>query len=436
MPKPSILFINRVYMPDRGASGRMLRDLAQGFASQGWDVSVLTTGRRSGQEKDGEVTLHRVKAKIGRKTMFAYFNAWTRLLIKGMRLPRHDLVVTMTDPPMLVVAGAMIASRKKSQHLHWCQDLYPELLPVLGYDLPEWANEFLTKLSRRAMKKCERVIVVGRCMARALIHRGLDARTISVIPNWPDRELADGYEAAAETPTMHPMMQSPPGKAPQNLFRDANDMKFRVLYAGTLGRAHPVETVLGAAQILQKTHRDIEFVFVGNGPQFERLAAERVRRGLDNIKLLPWQPNSSLRALMQSGDVHLVTMRHDAAGLLVPCKLYSALAAGRPCILVGPEHSEAGKVLLDFNAGTVVPQGDAQLLAATIQRFREDGEVWFAAQYGSSQAGSLFLAAESIRAWVERAQSVLGPAPKMPVKASVAIAQAKAAADTRSDRAA
>ncbi len=352
--------------------------------------------------------VRRLGAPAVKKTIISYAATGLKLMAAALRMPRHDLVVTMTDPPLLVVAGAIVAKRRKSRHIHWCQDVYPELLPVLGYELPESVTSLLAKVTRHAMKKCDRVIVIGRCMARGLMHRGLDSRLLTVIPNWPDPELAKdrpSSESAGHMQVTRPMNVKPP----ESLFRDSCDMKFRVLYAGTLGRAHPVETVLGAAHILQQSHPDIEFVFVGNGPQFERLAAERARRRLENIRLLPWQPADRLRQLMDSGDVHLITMRHEAAGLLVPCKIYAAMAARRPAILVGPEHGEAARLLLDFNAGTVVPQGEPAQLAEAVCRYREDSGVWFAAQEGARRAGEIFLPEESIRAWIERARSVLGP---------------------------
>ena len=374
MRKPSVLFINRVYPSDPGATGRMLRDLAAGFSMDGWDVTVLATGDGKADGPDGAVKIVRTGSAMRRKGALGYLKCWGELMLAGLRLPAHDLVVTMTDPPLLVNAGGIIAKRKKSRHIHWCQDLYPELLPVLGYEFPETLINFLARSTRKAMKKCDRVIVIGRCMARALIHRGLDSRTLSVIPNWPDRELVE---------TRHPDNGSLPMIRPMNarpadaLFRDAVDMKFRVLYAGTLGRAHPVDTVLDAAEILARTNPDIEFVFAGNSGGYEALAAERARRGLENIKLLPRQPSARLRQLMESGDVHLVTMNPDAAGLLVPCKIYAALAASRPCILVGPEHGEAGRVLIDFGAGAVVPQGEAEQLARVVRQFREDSQFWY-----------------------------------------------------------
>jgi glycosyltransferase involved in cell wall biosynthesis len=249
-------------------------------------------------------------------------------------------------------------------------------------------------------------------MARNLIHRGMDSRQITVIPNWPDSELVDTRPPAHEPlPMIRPMNTRPP----EAMFKDAIDMKFRVLYAGTLGRAHPVDTVLDAAALLQQTHPDVEFVFVGNGPRYAELAAERGRRGLDNVKLLPWQPISRLRPLMESGDVHLITMNPDAAGLLVPSKMYAALAANRPCILVGPEHSEIGRVLNDFGAGAVVAPGDAAFLAHVVRCFREDSQLWYDGREGAAKAGELFKPSESIKLWIERARAVVGlraPAPE------------------------
>lgn len=118
---------------------------------------------------------------------------------------------------------------------------------------------------------------------------------------------------------------------------------------------------------------------------------------------------------MESGDVHLITMKEDAAGLLVPSKLYSALAVGRPCIFVGPQTSEAARIITDFRAGSVVPQGQAQLLAKTILAYRMSGDAWFAAQTGATRAGQIFVPDESIRAWIDRARAVA----KIPVRTAV-----------------
>lgn len=397
MSKPSVLMFNRVYPPVRGATGRMMRDLARVLAADGWHVTVVTTGAKAGKERDGDVRILRVKASARPRHILSYGFIWIKMLLAGLRLKRRDLVITMTDPPLLAVAGQMVARLRRSRHIHWCQDLYPDLLPALGVDAPDFIMKRLRRLSLNALRGADKVVVIGRCMARRLIRNGVEAARISVIPNWPDRDLV----------------------APQRRLRPANNNavhkelfansgpKFRVLYAGTIGKAHPLETIIEAARILNGPHPEIEFVFVGEGHGFEKLVRARERQGLDNIRLIPWQPVSRLRDLMESGDLHLISMAHEAMGMLVPCKLYSALAVGRPVVFLGPPHGEAGRTIAEFKAGAVVPQGHGEALADTILRYRMDGDAWFSAHEGAMAAGRVFLPDEAIAAWVRRARAVL-----------------------------
>lgn len=399
-----MVFFNRVYPPVRGATGRMLRDLAHGFAKDGWDVTVVTVGPQRRKERDGGVRVIRLGGGGGRKNLFFYTIVWLRMFFTGLSLPRHDLIVTMTDPPLFVMAGRMLARIKKTRHMNWCQDLYPDLLPTLGIRLPRGLMQWLKVASRRSMKSCDKVVVIGRCMAKHLTHGGLDPRRIAVIPNWPDAELSNPSDTV---PQASKILNVENARPYSQLFKDT-DPKFRILYAGNMGRAHPVQTILDAAGLLALQYPDIEFVFVGEGPAFDRLSQERAKRGLENIRFLPWQPASRLRELMESGDVHLITVSQDAAGLLVPCKLYASLAVGRPCIMVGPQESEAARVITDFHAGHVVPQGEAAELAGVIASYRMDGERWFKAHEGAARAGSIFLPEESIKAWIERARDIAG----------------------------
>jgi colanic acid biosynthesis glycosyl transferase WcaI len=409
MRRPSILFINRVYPPSAGATGRVLRDLAKAFAREGWHVTVITSGPRAGKSRDGGIRIVRVKGPVRPRGIFSYAIVWVKMLIAALRFPATNLVVTLTDPPMLVTAGRIIQRVKKNRHIHWCHDLYPDIFPALNVRLPGFIMKPLKKLSRGSMRQCDKTIVIGRCMAKHLSYNGVDPRHITVIPNWPDNELVKPAESFTGAPhAANANVQINGAKAYDELVKDQSP-KFRVLYAGNIGRAHPLQTILDAAQILDKDHREIEFIFVGDGPRFDEIAKERARRGLHNIRLLPFQPHTRLRQVMESGDVHLVSMSDDAAGMLVPSKIYAALAVARPCIFIGPAQSEAAKVITDFHAGAVVAQGDAQALAERIRHYRMNGEDWFAAHTGAQAAGKIFVPSEAINAWIERAWAVVEP---------------------------
>jgi colanic acid biosynthesis glycosyl transferase WcaI len=399
MTTPSVLFINRVYPPVRGASGRVLRDMAQSFAAEGWKVTVLTTGPVPGRENDGQVLVRRVRGPEHIKGGAGYLWIWVKLLFAALRIARRDLVISMTDPPMQVVIGRLYAWTKGAHHIHWCQDLYPDLLPSLGIRLSGPVMNWLKKLSRRSMKSCDRVIVIGRCMARQLSHTGVESTRVTFIPNWPDFEVLDASACAPRMP-----VDAPPPET-KELLRDETP-KFRVLYAGSIGRAHPMKTILEAAALLDD-HPEIEFVFAGDSPGHERLARERDKKGLQNIKLIPFQPIDRLRALLESGDIHLVSLREQAAGMMVPCKFYSSMAAGRPCIFIGPEETEIARVLEECGAGSVVLQGDAEGLRDAILSYRQNSDKWFAAQEGAVRAGRIFVPQESIPAFLRRARDVV-----------------------------
>lgn len=410
MQKPTVLFINRTYPPGKGATGRVLRDLAQAFARDGWAVTVLTTGIETEVIMDGTVKVKKIAAKSG-KTPVRYAMVWIKLLLAALMMPKYRMVVTLTDPPLLVALGRIVARVKKSSHIHWCQDLYPDILPALGMNLPLWVMDKLRRITRQSMKSCDRVVVVGRCMARHLAHTGFDMSKVSIIPNWPDYELtpaakmrvSKNAQSGAKTKAVvsgRDIFNSRP------FFLDESP-KFRVLYSGNLGRAHPISTIIDAAAILQETNPEIEFVFVGDGAGFEQVAQARSKRSLDNIRLLPPQPLSRLKDLMEGGDVHLISMKHEVLGMLVPSKLYAALAAGRPCLFIGPEKSETAKVIHEFGAGTVIPQGQHRRLAEEILKFRNDGNAWFSAQNGALKASEQFVPANSFSSWIKGARETI-----------------------------
>lgn len=404
MRRPTILFMNRVYPPVRGATGRILQDLAVAFAREGWHVTVISSGPKAGEERRDGVRILRVKGAVRPKGSFSYFWIWLKMLFLALRLKGRHIIVTMTDPPLLIIVGQIVAKIKRCRHINWCQDLYPDVMPVLDFNMPEFFMRWFRRLRIRAMKRCDKVIVCGRCMVKHLTLEGIEAHKITMVPNWPNMELTD--------PEMIDVHGVPYEEIDSDIVRPfekqvKTDQRFRVLYAGNMGLAHPVDTILSAAEILEEQGSDIEFVFVGDGARFDYIAAVRSEKCLDNVRLLPFQPISRLREIMESGDIHLITMKEDAAGLVVPCKLYSALAVARPSIFVGPVQSEVAKVIRDFSTGLVVATDDVENLVNAIKHFRESGEAWFESHRGAVRAREVYTPQKSIEAWMDCAWDVV-----------------------------
>ena len=144
-----------------------------------------------------------------------------------------------------------------------------------------------------------------------------------------------------------------------------------MLYSGNMGLAHEFHAILDAAEIL-RDHKRILFAFVGGGPRRAEVEHEVRRRGLPNVEFRPYVPRDQLGETLTAGDVHLVTLRNDVAGLLVPSKIYGILAAGRPTIYVGPERGEIADIIRSGACGQRVAPDDAGGLSRAVQRYESD----------------------------------------------------------------
>ncbi|WP_148219243.1 glycosyltransferase family 4 protein [Azospirillum sp. B510] len=364
---PAILFLNRVFPPDRGATGHCLWDLAGRLSAAGWRVTVVSDGGGGFGNADdagyGEVpagvTLCRTGGGIvesDRPDVRAYLASLCRLTSRALRLPRHDLVVTMTDPPMLALAGPMLAARHRAASLHWCQDLYPDLLPVLGVRMPATLRWAAGLGMARTLRRHDGVVAIGRCMRERLLSAGVAEDRVTVLPNWPD-------------PAIRPLEKG--GNSLRlSLGLEAEGRRFLVVYSGTLGLAHPMEGVLEAASRLQDRDPSVLFLLVGEGRGFAAVERAAHRRGLRNLRRLPWQPAGRLAECLSAADLHLVTMDPAAAGLLVPSKLAGVQAAGRPCLFLGPRGSEAAARV--DGCGQVIDPFDGAAIADAVRAYATD----------------------------------------------------------------
>jgi colanic acid biosynthesis glycosyl transferase WcaI len=390
----SILFISRVYPPQRGATGRLLQDLARFLVQNGWHVTVLCTGDKNEQTDDRGVQVVRLKTTQNPRRLFSYFWILLRLTLQALTLKKRNMLVTMTDPPLMVLGGDLIRWFKKSRHIHWSQDIYPDLLVPMGSSYPAWLINFVKRRTRRAMNKAAHIVSIGRCMTRHLSHTGCETSHISTIQNWPDLELTDKNAPIFQTAATAHKSSKPFAQ------QIKTGQKFKILYAGNIGLLHPMEAILKAATLLQDEAPDIEFVFAGDGAGFDALAEERVKRGLNNIRFMPYQPQDRLKFMMESGDIHIVSMSESANGLLVPSKFYSALAVHRPCIFIGSKLCEAARVIEEYKAGTVIAQEDVSGLVEAITSYRLSPEKWYAGRDGAVAAAKEYTPDISLNKWL------------------------------------
>jgi glycosyltransferase involved in cell wall biosynthesis len=286
----------------------------------------------------------------------AYIDSLCRLTGRALRLPRHDLVVTMTDPPLLALSGPLLAARHGAASLHWCQDLYPDLLPVLGVRMPTLLRRMAGHGMARALHRQGGVVAIGRCMRERILATGVPADRVTLLPNWPD-------------PAIRPLPKAG-NRFRRSLGLREGDGRFLVTYSGTLGLAHPMQGVLEAAARLQHSDPAVLFLLVGEGRGFAAVEDAARHRGLRNLRRLSWQPAERLAECLSAADLHLVAMDPAAEGMLVPSKLAGVQAAGRPCLFLGPAGSEAAARV--EGCGLVIDPFDGQAIADSVRAYAAD----------------------------------------------------------------
>ena len=355
-----VLLLNQFFHPDLSATAQIATDLAEDLVAAGLEVTaVAARGSYLGGERlpaRGEhrgVAIRRLWAtSLGKQTLvhraldYASFYGSAALAMAVM--PRHDVVLALTTPPLIAAAGLVAKGLKGTKLVYWVQDLYPEVavaFGALGARSP--AARLMGAVSRAVLSRADRVVALGDAMRERCIAAGAARERTVVLPNW-----ADG---TAVRPLEH---EANPLRA--ELARGARCL---VMYSGNIGRGHDVETMLGAARRLRQ-RRDIAFLFVGEGVR--RAEVERAAGELPNVRLGAYQPRHRLGESLSAADLHLVSLSLELGGLIEPSKLYGIMAAGRPALFVGPAESEVARTIEREGCGLAVRNGDAAGLADAI----------------------------------------------------------------------
>lgn len=377
-----VCFFNRSYWPDTGATGQLLTELAEDLvAVHGMEVTVVTgyplsRDSAAAHEVRNCVRVFRARGTtlragrfIGRATN--YLTYFFSALWIGLRLPRQDVTVALTDPPIIGLAA--LAARPRHGMIFFCQDIFPEVAGLLADFHSPLINGLLERLNRFLIARAARIVALGETMAQRLIDgKGADARRVTVIHNWADTSAivpSDKHNAFARAHGL--------------------DDRFVVLHAGNIGLSQNLDVVIEAAARL-RDRRDIVFLFIGDGNRRAALEHAVAAQGLDNVRFLPFQPRDQLRWTYASSDLCLVSLKPGLAGYIVPSKLYPILAAGRPYLAAVDATSEVAVLTEQYGCGVLVPPGDAGQLAAQIRRLADDRAQLGAMGHRAREAALLF----------------------------------------------
>jgi len=373
-PAMRILLLTDAFPPEVRSSSHLMYELAEDLAARGHAVSVVTCRPRYNlapaaaaapaipgvlREPAGGFEVVRVDAPaihnvghvrrgLGQLWLpVAFYRA-------ARALPRPDVIYVYSPPLTLGLAAHWLGRRWRAPFVFNVQDLFPQNAIDLGALRNPLLIAFFRALERHVYRHAAAIALHSEGNAAWLRRDGVEAAKLRVIHNWVDTER-----------------HRPEAGATSNRFRKGLEGRFVVLFAGVMGYAQDMGTIVEAAARLADEPR-VVFLLVGDGN--ERAGVER-RVGelkLANVRLLPFVPREEYPALVAACDVGLVTLKKTMKTPVVPSKLPTYMASARPVIVSVNPESDAAALVRAADCGLLVPPGEPEAMAAGIRALLND----------------------------------------------------------------
>lgn len=371
-----ILLMTPHYHPVIAATAYLYQELCECLISMGHQVTVITGFPRYNLSESPE----KYRKKLW---MHEVVNGVEVLRVRTISLPRYIPVARGIEYLFVFIAlfiAAMISRKPDAALVHpsilfdglsgiWLRPLkrvpfvvnVHDLFPQTAIDLGLLKNKVLINIFKKLeiylYKNADWMTVHSDGNKDWVIAHGGHPERTTVMPVWMDASV------------LRPGPRDNPWRA-----KYALNGYFVVLFAGTQGFNQDMEVILLAAERLRDFSR-IRFVIIGDGAQHEEMLSLSMKMKLDNVKWLEWQPREEYPLVQHTADVVVATLKKEVSTPVVPSKILSAMATGRPIITAMPLSGDAPKLVQQAQSGITIPPGDAGLLSEAILTLYRDSNL-------------------------------------------------------------
>lgn len=364
-----ILLVHQAFVSPRQAGGTRHYEFAQFLAPTGkfrFTIVASTLSYLTGQTADpmddaglpaGIVVLRAYTLPVTHRSfvwrVVAFFSFMLTAIWTSRRTHDVDLVMGTTPPVFQAVSAWFIASMRRKPFLLEVRDLWPEFAINMGV----LSNPLLIRLSRLLesflYSRADHILVNSPAYRDYMIRRGIRSEKVSLIPNGVDPAMFDPNTDGREFRQRY------------NL-----DGKFIVTYAGALGQANDIATILEAARLLSDD-RDIHFLIVGDGKEKSNLEQIAAKQCLQNVTFTGALPKSEMPVLLSATDVCIASLLNiPMFKTTYPNKVFDYMAAGRPTVLA--IDGVIRDVVESANGGVFVHPGDPIAMKNAIKKLHDD----------------------------------------------------------------
>ena len=373
-----VLLLVPAFPPEITGGGHLYYELAEGLAQLGHQITVITAiprwrlgneavaapyrGRLCVWETMAGIRVLRVATvPLPLNTPYGrgldHFMVPFAFLLAGLFSGEHDVSLAYSPPLPFGLTVYALNKLKGIPFVFNIQDIFPQYAIDIGVLKNKLFIGLFKAIENFVYNHAPHIVVHSNGNRQYLIdHRGVDPAKVVVIPN------------GASTHRISPGPKQNEFRVQQGL-----DTQFVVLYAGTMGWAQDLSTVIEAASLL-RPYPDIQFLFVGEGVLKPDLQAQAQVLGVQNVRFLPIQPWAKYPSILTASDACLISLHEQLSTPVVPGKLIDIMAAGRPVIGNVPMNGDAALIVSDANCGVCVESGCPQDLADAVLSLYRDRE--------------------------------------------------------------
>jgi len=366
--KPRVLLLTQWFDPEPTFKGLVF---ARELMRQGFDVEVVTgfpnypggkvypgykikliqRGRIDGVDVT-RLPLYPNHDQSAIKRVLNYASFAASALFYGLFMANRADVMYAYHPPLSVgVAASLISWLRGIPLVYDIQDMWPDTLRATGMLNNPRALSLVGHVCDWVYRRVDQVVVLSPGFKRLLVQRGVPESKIEVIYNWAD-------ESALSTPTGSLALNFP------------GDDRFKIVFAGNMGKAQALDAVLQAAEILQMRGSRVCFVMLGGGVEVGRLKERTNALALDNVVFLPAVPMAEVGTVLSAADALLVHLRKDPLfEITIPSKTQAYMAVGRPLLMA--VNGDAADLVTQSNSGLTAESENPLALADAAQRLAD-----------------------------------------------------------------
>ncbi|WP_419393358.1 glycosyltransferase family 4 protein [Cytobacillus praedii] len=362
-----VIYLCQHFPPETGAPQIRVYEVSKELISRGHQVEVLTAfphhphgiipeeykGKFYMYEDWDGIPVHRSWIYPSPKGSFwkrlaSYFSFTFSAFYSLMKAKPTDVIICNSPPLFLGITGYLGAKMKRAKFVFNVADIWPESAVELGIlknksfiRLAEWLERFL-------YKKSWKIATATEGIKDYMIRKGKDASDVFLLPN------------GVNTETFKPIAKD------ENLLREIGIQGKKVfMYAGALGYAQGLDSVLEAALLLKDKQPDAHFLFVGDGQEREKLVKMKEDLGLENVTFYGSVPVSEMPRMFSIADFSVVSLRNiELFKGARPSKIFPAISSGVPVLYCGDGESAA--ILEEYNCGKIAPPENPEGIAHAI----------------------------------------------------------------------